>query len=854
MTNTFRLLSSVFVASALALPAMGQTDDTFDLSSQRSEKQTVSSVPGHYVADRPFVVNPIPRDYTIGKSDVLSVANGFALKGKGSKAFRDDCGAITLNDKGASLTLTDDAKAADKAGVKNVSGAYVLTVNKKGVTITGRDARGVFYGIQTLSQLLENPSMASSLPELTINDYPTLPKRGVVEGFYGNPWSHQVRLSLIDFYGRHKLNTYFYAPKDDPYHSSPNWRLPYPEKEAQNIRELAEASKRNHVEFVWAIHPGKDIKWNEEDYQNLINKFQMMYDLGVRSFAIFFDDIEGEGTNPVRQVELMNRINEDFIKTHKDVGNLVACPTDYSRLWANPTQEGSLATWGRELDPSVEVMNTGNFVCSDLTRESQEFFSNLTQRPGYYWWNWPVTDYGRMYLLQGPAYGLDTTLTADDVCALVSNPMEHGEASKLSLYGVADYAWNTPGYNPIDNWERGLRELAPEAHEAYRRFAIHSTDTETGYRRDESWETPTAILGRTHNPQVFKKLREEFEAITLVPSQLEQGMNNELLLSELRPWLVEFGKLGQRGLRTLDLIDLNANAATEPQFWTAYTANLMSPADQEAYNAHKSGTMKLQPFYETSMNTLVSEFYRRLTGKNPAMYEGIGTYPNLSTTLSRKMLDTDTTTYYTSSTAQKAGDWIGVALTEVTPVKEVHIRQGRNSVDDVDFYDLAIVETSIDGQTWTALTDTLTNVYDIVWTGEPVDARCVRLRRLEGSKRSNWASVRTFDINPLRPDNLGFELKANDAVAAVNAFDQNPLTAYSLDGTVSAEVPESTREYVILAGTFRPVNLTATLTDSNGNVCETVSIAEPYTLITVPESAATLTLDGSADIYEVIAR
>ena len=55
MTNTFRLLSSVFVASALALPAMGQTDDTFDLSSQRSEKQTVSSVPGHYVADRPFV-------------------------------------------------------------------------------------------------------------------------------------------------------------------------------------------------------------------------------------------------------------------------------------------------------------------------------------------------------------------------------------------------------------------------------------------------------------------------------------------------------------------------------------------------------------------------------------------------------------------------------------------------------------------------------------------------------------------------------------------------------------------------------------------------------------------------------
>ena len=34
---------------------------------------------------------------------------------------------------------------------------------------------------------------------------------------------------------------------------------------------------------------------NEEDYQNLVHKLDLMYDLGVRSFAIFFDDISGEG-------------------------------------------------------------------------------------------------------------------------------------------------------------------------------------------------------------------------------------------------------------------------------------------------------------------------------------------------------------------------------------------------------------------------------------------------------------------------------------------------------------------------------------------------------------------------------
>lgn len=853
MTKTFRLLSAFLATAIAALPAMGQENDSFDLNAQRSEKQIVNPAPGHYVADRPFVVNPVPHDYTVGEAGVLPVANGFTLNGKASKAFLEDCSSLTISSNGAPLTLTADPKVADKAGVKDVSGAYVLAVGKKGVTITGRDARGVFYGIQTLRQLLENPGMDKALPELTVNDYPTLPKRGVVEGFYGNPWSHEVRLSLIEFYGRHKMNIYFYAPKDDPYHSSPNWRLPYPEKEAQNIRELAETSRRNHVDFVWAIHPGKDIKWNEEDYQNLVNKFRMMYDLGVRSFAIFFDDIEGEGTNPVRQAELMNRLTNDFIKTHPDVSSLVACPTDYSRMWANPSEKGELAIWGRMLDPSVEVMNTGDVVCSDLTRECQAFFSGLTRRPGYYWWNWPVTDYGRMYLLQGPAYGLDTTLTADEICAIVSNPMEHGEASKLCLYGVADYAWNTPAYNPIDNWERGLRELAPEVHEAYRRFAIHSADTETGYRRDESWETPAASFGQTCDPAVYSVLKNEFEAITKVPAQLENGMTNKLLLGELRPWLTEFGKLGERGLRTVGLIEMAGGNSAPEEFWTAYAANLMSPDDMAAYNAHKSGTMKLQPFYEKSMTALAADYYRRLTGKNPKIYDGVGTFRNLSTTLDRNMLDGDTTTFYTSAYGQKAGDWIGVLMPETVPVSEVHIRQGRNSTDDVDYFDLALIECSADGKEWTALSDTLRNTYDIVWTGVPVDARIVRLRRLEDSQRSNWASVRTFEINPPRPGNLGFAFTASDPQGVIAAFDSNPLTMAKLDGDLTIGIPANVSEYVILAGTFAPADAEAVLADKNGNTVGACKIGT-YTLIDVPEGAVSLTISGRADIYEIIGR
>ena len=178
------------------------------------------------------------------------------------------------------------------------------------------------------------------------------------------------------------------------------------------------------------------------------------------------------------------------MKVKGDVAPLIICPTDYNRSWANPTERGSLAVYGRELDPSVRVFWTGDYVCSDLTPATLEWVGSRIQRPALYWWNFPVTDYCRHIVMQGPVYGLDQTLTAENLCGFVSNPMEHAEASKLALYGVADYTWNIEDYDPHANWERGLGVLAGEdAWEAYRTFAIHSCDTESGYRRDESWET-----------------------------------------------------------------------------------------------------------------------------------------------------------------------------------------------------------------------------------------------------------------------------------------------------------------------------------------------------------------------------
>ena len=94
-------------------------------------------------------------------------------------------------------------------------------------------------------------------------------------------------------------------------------------------------------------------------------------------------------------------------------------------------------------------------------------------------------------------------------------------------------------------------------------------------------------------------------------------------MSELTPWLQEFGKLGTRGKRALELARVYRDGKDDADFWNKYIRNLMSKKDREDYEAHKSGTMKLQPFYENAMDDMAYGFLTRLSGETPICYRGI---------------------------------------------------------------------------------------------------------------------------------------------------------------------------------------------------------------------------------------
>ena len=263
---------------------------------------------------------PEPQEVTIS-SQTYAPPHGYALRGinnPDADAVRLLKEALPFAKSGKSLPL-EIKKLKDKAPEMQRSGAYTLTITKKGITIGIVDDNSLFYAAQTLKQLVKYDEGKKILPLCSIKDYPDVLFRGTVEGFYGQPWSHADRIEQIRFYGRIKLNTYIYGPKDDPYHSSPNWRKPYPAEEAEHIKELAKEAAHNKVNFVWAIHPGQDIQWNQTDSMNILSKFGKMYDLGVRSFAVFFDDISGEGARPEKQAGLLNYIHKEFIRKKSDV-------------------------------------------------------------------------------------------------------------------------------------------------------------------------------------------------------------------------------------------------------------------------------------------------------------------------------------------------------------------------------------------------------------------------------------------------------------------------------------------------------------------------------------------------------
>ncbi len=468
----------------------------------------------------------------------------------------------------------------------NVKEGYAISISAGKLNVYANDDTGVFYAKQTICQLLrgvdeaqdahKDPFLNASLEEVakkgklpagtTIIDWPDLPYRGVVEGYYGIPWSTEARLAQLDFYGRNKLNTYIYAPKDDPYHHGGGCYQLYPADKAAELKKVVAHARKNHVRFFWAIHPANTVNWNNQggkpQMDQLCAKLQQLYDLGVRDFGVFVDDSNGEIGKASRQVQLCNYIHQNFIREHPEANQeLIMCPTGYNRGWTN---EGFLTEIGNGLPKDIFMMWTGNSVVHDIKLDGQRWVNQFLKSPTFIWWNWPCNDFRRDRLSMGRTYGLGTEAEMKkQMSGFVANPMEHAEANKVGLFGVADYTWNITQFNSHEAWKAGIARLYPEYREEMQIFCDHNSNllpNGHGYYREESAELApklksmrTQFEKSTPSEDDISSMRQIFKHIRQAGKKLRKAEGSaESLSKEIQPWFKQFEMLGSVGDRLLD--------------------------------------------------------------------------------------------------------------------------------------------------------------------------------------------------------------------------------------------------------------------------------------------------------------
>lgn len=688
-----------------------------------------------------FIINPMPQNilYKNGKVERSIFFSGEKFNPK----------KVLIGEK----THKKLKKYAKK--VPNRKEGYYLSIDKNNILVIGNDPRGTFYGLQTLKQLLKN----ETLPTLDITDFPDLAHRGVVEGFYGTPWSHEKRLRQLDYYGANKLNVYIYGPKDDPYHSSPNWRMPYPEKEVQQIKALIDKANENYVDFVWAIHPGKDIKWNDTDRKNLINKFELMYQLGVRAFAVFFDDISGEGTNPEKQAELLNYLHHEFVAKKKDVKPLIMCPTEYNKSWSDPNKK-YLETLGNNLHQSIQIMWTGDRVVADISKLSMDWINAKIKRKAYIWWNFPVSDYVRDHMLLGAVYGNDLNIK-NDMSGFVSNPMEHAEASKIAIYGVANYTWNLEQYNADATWKNAIADVMPHHKDALFTFAKHNSDLGINghrYRREESVDfKPTADSFLSNFDKGLKNpylpaVKEEFGNIISASEILLNTKENQYFTDEIKPWIIQFGTVGKLGETITQMYEAYANqdkntfkiAYKKVQNYQKQMYDNDQTLNQNPYQPGvKTATLVIEPLLNKTLEKLIISFNKKYDEHlklnlnfNPnTLITNIPQIENVALLQRGKSVRISPTLEFINMDNHQ---FFGIELKHISNVKNISI-----NLENDKAFENGNIQITNDGNTWQTIEG---EVKKGRWTNNTIQSATKGVRFISHSENTLPLKIKQFEI------------------------------------------------------------------------------------------------------------
>ncbi|XP_075152480.1 O-GlcNAcase [Haematobia irritans] len=269
---------------------------------------------------------------------------------------------------------------------------------------------------------------------------------GVIEGFYGRPWTTEQRKDLFRKLKKWGMDSYVYAPKDDYKHRA-YWRELYTVEEADHLSGLISAAKEQGITFYYALSPGLDMSYSsQKELQTLKRKLDQVSQFGCEAFALLFDDIESElskGDKEVFQTFANAQVSvTNEIYTHLGNPRFLFCPTQYCASRAVPSVHDSeyLNTLGSKLNHDIDIMWTGDKVISKIISvESIQEITEILRRPPVIWDNLHANDYDQKRVFLGPYSGRSPELIPH-LRGVMTNPNCEFHANTIAIHTLANWS------------------------------------------------------------------------------------------------------------------------------------------------------------------------------------------------------------------------------------------------------------------------------------------------------------------------------------------------------------------------------------------------------------------------------
>ena len=790
-TRCLSLILSLIMVLSVAVP-------TYAAGTTKSDAAVVNAVSGTSEDENAYAIYPIPQSVTYGDGSftlydkvaivadegidtytinyLKEVLDAYDVAYETASSVQSGKTNILLaveGSKGAADTYADGITISDTE-LYGKNDAYMLDASKDVIVIEGKDTDCVYYGVATLKMMFSSFAGEKFL-NAHIEDYATVATRGYIEGFYGS-WDWESRADLMKFARDYKMNSYVYAAKGDSYHTS-QWNQQYPASWINEFKELVKVSKETKVEFGWSIHMGSffsgldldDTETYEARYELLMEKFDQLYQIGVRDFDILNDDF-GSGSHE-DVVTVLNRINADLKTKYADdpCDNISYCPQGYNESWSG---NGAELTALQNLDDDIYLYWTGADVNAPITQSTVDFVTTKSGHAPDYWLNYPVNEHATAGIFLG-----DITYYARDgvtgLAAFHSNPSRYPYASEVGLYQLAALTWNNTNYSEYaqEVWASAFDYLQPEVSESYYTIAKNISNApnssrvpgfnESEYLTEVLENVTKAMDGGAalaDNADVLTLLA-EFENIIAAIVDFRANCANEVLVSELDPWLNSLDDLAHAGrdiLESLIAMDNGDYSAGWEKFGSASQYyDTVYTYTNPANNTAKAGTKRLYPFVTAAINAAKSRLTPILdpsdTSVTPSFIGVIGGTQRTADDNTLKMYDGDLTTYAGWQTDQKAGDYFGLDLGRVITVNDVTVIQGKEDGHH-DIFHKAVLQYSVDNETWTDFENVTVSEdgCEILVSGVEVEARYVRYYLNEtgtDSKANYWTFIREFTVN-----------------------------------------------------------------------------------------------------------